>query len=529
MDDEKLTKQKLLKSEIIENGYDQYEFIEFCMQRKKDGDDLNNWTYEELKKIIKEFITKTNHENIQDKNNKETPKKSVELKDENEKENKQNDETINKEIIDDNVEKIVKIKCKELIKNNLNDKNINVAIKYSSLIKNNNILLNNSYIMYEIVTSNRQKDSKDKIYYKVQRQYSDFIQLKEMLSKFFPYNYIPSLPEKTQNYLIKKGNERKIISYLHIFINAVISKEEFKAFDGTFLFLTISNYDEYKNKMKEIFSIQPPLNVNELPDFNKQKIFLYLNENDYNNDISIEENKNELYFFNIKNYFEIQYHLISQLKSHLKEFNSNFENCKKILDNIERDFSFLCQLNKKVMMKVKIEKSFEEMGLFFRGWKQLISKQNILVKKNINAFYRYCLNESLSYLSLIKKRENIKNLYINEYKKLDSKKEKMWKYEDIKKWGINYEKNKNFEIDNVKLLKDKNYAKKKMLYKETLELEIIKNNFGYINHINKKELDYFLDNYLSGYKTFIMNFVKEFYPTLNDFMNYWSDLSVLVN
>ena len=281
--------------------------------------------------------------------------------------------------------------------------------------------------------------------------------------------------------------------------------------------------------MKEIFSIQPPLNVNELPDFNKQKIFLYLNENDYNNDISIEENKNELYFFNIKNYFEIQYHLISQLKSHLKEFNSNFENCKNILDNIEKDFSFLCQLNKKVMMKVKIEKSFEEMGLFFRGWKQLISKQNILVKKNINAFYRYCLNESLSYLSLIKKRENIKNLYINEYKKLDSKKEKMWKYEDIKKWGINYEKNKNFEIDNIKLLKDKNYAKKKMLYKETLELEIIKNNFGYINHINKKELDYFLDNYLSGYKTFIMNFVKEFYPTLNDFMNYWSDLSVLVN
>ena len=68
------------------------------------------------------------------------------------------------------MEKIVKIKCKELIKNNLNDKNINVAIKYSSLIKNNNILLNNSYIMYEIVTSNRQKDSKDKIYYKVQRQ-----------------------------------------------------------------------------------------------------------------------------------------------------------------------------------------------------------------------------------------------------------------------------------------------------------------------------------------------------------------------
>ena len=42
----------------------------------------------------------------------------------------------------------------------------------------------------------------------------------------------------------------------------------------------------------------------------------------------------------------------------------------------------LCQLNKKVMMKQKVEKSFDEMGLFFKGWKQLIEKQNFLVKKN---------------------------------------------------------------------------------------------------------------------------------------------------
>jgi len=522
MDDEKIIKQKLLKSEIIDHSYDQSEFIEYCMQKKKDGDDLNNWTYEELKNIIKEFITKTNHENFQEKKAKEE-QKEISKEKENDKEEQ------NFEINEENEEKIIKIRCRELKKNILNDKKIYTTIQNSVLIKNNNILTNNSYIVYEIITSNRQKDSKDKIYYKVQRKYSDFIQLRDLLSKFFPYNYIPSLPEKSQNYLLKKGNEQKIINYLDIFISAIVSKEEFKAFDGTFFFLTISDYDEYKNKIKIISSTQPPLNVNELPDFNKEKIFLYLNENDYDNEIKIEENKNELYFFNIKNYFEIQYNLITQLKSHLKDFNYNLENCKNILDKIEQDFSFLCQLNKKVMMKEKVEKSFEEMGLFFQGWKQLISKQNLLVKKNINAFYKYCLNESISYLSLIKKRENIKNLYINEYQKLDLKKEKMWKYEDIKKWGINYEKNKNFEIDNVKLLKDKKYAKKKMLYKETLELEIIKNNFGYINHMNKKELDYFLNNYLEGFKIFIMNFVKEFYPTLNDFINFWSDLSVFVN
>ena len=44
-------------------------------------------------------------------------------------------------------------------------------------------------------------------------------------------------------------------------------------------------------------------------------------------------------------------------------------------------------------MKEKIEKSFEEMGHFFEGWKQLISKQTALVNKNINTFYKYRLNE----------------------------------------------------------------------------------------------------------------------------------------
>ena len=526
MDDEKLTKQQLLKSEIIDNGYDQTEFIEFCMQKKKDGEDLNNWTYEELKKIIKEFITKINHENLNEKKNKEIIKKEQENNTENN--NIENNNNIN-EISNENEELIIKIVCKELKKNILNDKKIYVSIKNSTLVKNSNLLSDNSYIIYDIITSDRQKESNEKINFKVQRKYTDFIQLRELLSKFFPYNYIPSLPSKSQEYLLNKENEQKIISYLNIFITAIISQEEFKAFDGTFLFLTLSDYDLYKNKIKEINLLSPPLNVNELPDFNKKKIFSYLNENDYENEITIEENKNELYFFNIKNYFEIQYKLITQLKSHLKEFNTNFDNTTKILEKIEQDFGFLCQLNKKVLMKEKIEKSFEEMGLFFQGWKQLIKKQNLLVKKNINTFYKFCLNESQEYFCLIKKRENIKNLFINEYKKLDIKKEKMWKYEDIKKWGINYEKNKNFDIDNVKLLKDKNYAKKKMLYKETQELEIIKNNFGYINHMNKEGVNFLLDNFINGFKVFIMNFVKEFYPTLNDFINFWSDLSIFVN
>ena len=541
MNEEKINKQKLLKSEIIDRCYDQSTFIEFCMQQKKDGDDLDNWTYDELKEVIQKFITKTNEQYINENKKEEEINKPpiIEITDNKNQiiENKSNN--INTNIFNNDKEEkkeeqTITINCKTLNKNILNDKKIDSSIKNYDMVKSKNILAE-SYILYDIKTISKQKnkslklseeEKSDKIDFLVQRKYSDFLQLREILSKYFPYNYVPSLPNKTNEYLLKEENQPKVMSYLQLFISGIVSKEEFKAYEGVFIFLTIKDYNEYKNKLKEVINIPPPLNTYEVYDLNGKKIFQEINEEDYSNEISIEENQNEIYFFNIKNYFEIQYKLITQLKDHLKDFNINFNRCYHNLEQIEQDFSFLCQLNKKVMMKEKIKKSFEELGLFFQGWKELIKKQNILVKKYIGFYYNFTLHESLAYLSLIKKRENIKNLYINEYKKLDQKKEKMWKYEDIKKWEINYE---NFNVDNILLLKDKKYAKSKMLYKETKEFEVIKNNFEYINYMNKNELDYFLDNFIYGFKYFMQNFVRDFYPTLNEFINSWSGLSVFVN
>ena len=48
-------KKYLLQEEINDKGYDTTNFINFCITEKEDGDDLNNWTLEELKKIIAKF------------------------------------------------------------------------------------------------------------------------------------------------------------------------------------------------------------------------------------------------------------------------------------------------------------------------------------------------------------------------------------------------------------------------------------------------------------------------------------------
>ena len=131
MDDEKVSKQKLLKSEIIDNSYDQSEFIEFCMQKKKDGDDLDNWSYEELKIIIKEFTSKINHEYLKENKNNEMSNKTEENNNEiilnktqEENDNDNDNEIIKNENDKENEEYMIKIYCKELKKNILNDNKI---------------------------------------------------------------------------------------------------------------------------------------------------------------------------------------------------------------------------------------------------------------------------------------------------------------------------------------------------------------------------------------------------------------------
>ena len=49
-------KQALLQTEIIEKNYDKTAFINFCLSKKENGDDLNNWTLDELKEIVNEFV-----------------------------------------------------------------------------------------------------------------------------------------------------------------------------------------------------------------------------------------------------------------------------------------------------------------------------------------------------------------------------------------------------------------------------------------------------------------------------------------
>ena len=56
-DKEIKSKQELLQKEILDKNYDQQTFINFCLSKKENGDDLNSWSLEELTIIVEEFIS----------------------------------------------------------------------------------------------------------------------------------------------------------------------------------------------------------------------------------------------------------------------------------------------------------------------------------------------------------------------------------------------------------------------------------------------------------------------------------------
>jgi hypothetical protein len=123
--------------------------------------------------------------------------------------------------------------------------------------------------------------------------------------------------------------------------------------------------------------------------------------------------------------------------------------------------------------------------------------------------------ESMSYKELIKSREDIKARYNTELLKLNVKKEKMWTNMETSKWEMNEDE----KADKSALQKDKNYAFKKMCYKETNNLNNLHKKLGYVNKMNMDELRRLIANHSSRYKNNMKDFVESFYPTLTDVRN----------
>ena len=502
-------KKNLLQTEILDKNYDQIKFVEFCLSKKPNGDDLTTWSLEELKNTIQEFISK-----FPKPNPPVDQMQNLNINNLNNNANNYND--FQKDIEKMTVSgpnpqpqkkiQAIKIKCKILEKTDLNDKQIKVVIKNPKPVVTN--FLSSNYVQYEVETK--------QMNWLVKRRYSDFEWLRQVLSKFNPGHLVPPLPSK------KIGPRRfeldfiaKRMKFLQKFIDAVMENEIFKASEPLKAFLSMTDKNQFSAKMKELASYLPSPYVNEYRTFD--------GEIEIDNP---DEGDKEKYFVNITNYFKIQSQLFERLNSNFKTLHKSLTNSCYALNDIQRDFQTLHLLNVRVMMKDEITKAFEELGKFFKNWKRITYKQNEIFKTYLKDFFKFVGMECGSYTELIVKRNALKTSFFEEQKKLNTKKEKLWAGGDVTKWEIIDDFN---NIDRMRLMTDKMYAFTKMCTQDTNHMINLGNTLGFYNRRNMQELKKLMKNNCNKYMEDLKVFTDNFYPTLTDALTVYTSIQMFVN
>ena len=141
-------------------------------------------------------------------------------------------------------------------------------------------------------------------------------------------------------------------------------------------------------------------------------------------------------------------------------------------------------------------------------------------------FLTYCknvINEGDVYVELFEKQEELINEFQTMKINLLTKKETLWKTMDVSKWEIGELPN-NGIIDNVKLIKDKNYALSKMCTKDNIELNEVYLKLGYSFNKNNENFYFFKNKVNNDLKLSIQNFSNKFSSTVNDLLDSWSNM-----
>ena len=396
------------------------------------------------------------------------------------------------------------IQCQTLQKNDMSD------IEIKSIISNprkvSDSLLKNSYLIYDITTP--------KLNWFVNRRYSDFVWLREILISLFPTVLIPQLPKK------KIGNRRfeedfveKRLKGLQNFLDEVLKNEILKTAEPLKTFLSLTERGFFEQQMK----VLTPKNI---------LIDSILGIKSFSGKIQVADleteqlNNSKTYFASVENFFNTQEEELKNIKYNLNEYNLHMVEVCKHLEQMENGFGRLSQYYSKANLEKDICNVLEQYQIFFKNWKRVQINQTSIIRNKLLEYFKYIKNKGLSLIELLKKQNEIQNEYNKIKDDLINKKESYWKKMDITKW----EMNPMAQIDSALLFRDKNYAFSKMCFQETLIVNNKGDLLGYYYRNNVLNIKDVINNITKFSVDNLKGFSKEIEPTVTDVLNVWSNL-----
>ena len=534
MSDEEHQKQIYLRENILDKGYDGEDFASFLTSKKgEEGVNLKNWSLDELKSAVQEFI------NIQ----------SQKFNQINSIQNNYNiyPNVINNMILNNNINTNINNNGNdfEFIQQQSQSMPLNFPMFNNSDNNNskNNIYQNDIYGITDTEIINCLTQEKNdlakfdnikieislgekkpgtffsKAYQtyvitiptlnlKVVRRYSDFEWFRAILINLFPGRVIPPIPKKN-----KIGGDRfneefleKRTRTLEKFLNLLLEDPSIKTSQIFYDFVSIEELNIFSDKKKYYNSIKLPQSLKEYKSLNGKL------------DVKLDENRESIYQ-KIKNETDISQELLSKLNKQIKSLNNEINTVIIRLNEIAKSCEELFLNSVKYNESNEIKISYYELNEMFKHWANALKKQNTVTNIDIREYFKYSKNTLKSMKELINTVEIYKQNYYKSRRNLITKKEELFKKGDITKWDLT-PSNKNININ------DKNIVFGNMLYNETNIVNNLKNIYGYyLNSVNS-EFIRLQEIFSFSHKQNLIDNAKKEITTISELFKNISDIAV---
>ena len=435
-DIELVKKQSYLRKEVLEKGFSPEDFLNFLEQQGEGKTDLENWEFEDLKKIVAIFQNKEKGQQplIVDPYNSEPitevskPRETINndfpplpiqpintYTDESihqsvnvvnniypdfQEEDIKNRSSMSKSVMikssnqDSNPENKIKIKqetiaCYRLESNKFTEMD-NLSFKILKVIKTSKSFFGSSECQYEIAIM--------PIDTTIKRKLKDFIWLVNMLSNYFPEALIPPLPP---NHVGLKDDSPKTILYLTFFLNAIGKIKLLRTSKVFEAFITLSEIDFKRSKSK--FESEPyPKSIN-----------TRINLEGYV-DLSVDyEAKTKLALCELtkKNEFFIK------LDKSFDKLIDQFEQISQTFSEISKEFTYL---KTAYLEDPNLVRGFQHFSEITDTWSKGYLSQKEFFKEDMKYYFKYMQKEIKSAEPLFKKFKESEQAFDNQSKKMQN-------------------------------------------------------------------------------------------------------------
>ncbi|CAD8049610.1 unnamed protein product [Paramecium sonneborni] len=434
---DKALKEQYLQDQV-EKGLDADQCAQFLLTLKPEGgDDIDNWTLNELKDAIEQFKESQKQVEEQQPNQEDQSNLQQAQPQEQQQQNQQiNQQQNNAPVL---------INCYQIIPNELSGDN--VSAKILTYKKESAGFFSSSYIVFQIETQPNG--------WIVFRRYSDFEWLRESLQKFYPAFIIPPIHKKRSRSFEDVYLNKRMI-FLQRFLNSIFKSYELKSNIIVKNFLSMTQNNEFKKFQESITKTAPPQTIQRMFSKDGQVNCVAPNE------LYLYANQTQDYFQEIDGVYK----KIRVLSKSLKEIQ--LQNSLKIYcvgEIFASLFSHLNKLNQTLPtgQAQGLAATFLNLNNTMITWGNIIGKQIEQTEEYLNSFFKYQQHYNSSIKQIYETRAVIQQDLDKFKSKLHYKKERLFQLGDISKWDLS----KDNKMTQQELLQNKKIAFQHMCEQET--------------------------------------------------------------